>query len=341
MSFVSSIIGTAERVPLPDLVVRAAIQRLCSRTATRLSTGNAESDAWFADEMALRAIAEHTDAANAQHYEVPAAFFARVLGPNRKYSSCFYKEPASTLQEAEEEALRQTVEHADLANGQSILELGCGWGSLSLWMARQFPDAQITAVSNSRTQREFIEAEAAARGLNNLAVITADMNVFAPAGQFDSIVSVEMFEHMMNWCELMARVRSWLKPDGRFFMHIFTHRSGSYLFDRTDKEDWIAQHFFTGGVMPSHHLIRQYGDLFEVEKEWRWSGTHYQRTAQDWLANFDSHRDEIETILRDVYGSDTALWMRRWRWFFLATAGLFGYADGSEWGVSHYRMKAV
>ena len=341
MSVVSRIIGTAERVPLPDLVIRAAIQRLCSRTATRLASGNAESDAVFADEMAARAIAEHADAANAQHYEVPAAFFARVLGPNRKYSSCFYKEPQSTLQEAEEEALRQTVEHADLADGQSILELGCGWGSLSLWMARQFPKSRDHRGVEFAVAAAYIESEAAARGLKNLRVVTADMNVFDPQRQFDRIVSVEMFEHMMNWRELMTRVRSWLAPDGRFFMHIFTHRSGAYLFDRADREDWIAQHFFTGGVMPSHHLIRQFPDLFEVEKEWRWSGTHYQRTALDWLANFDARRDEIEAILRAVYGSDTALWMRRWRWFFLATAGLFGYADGSEWGVSHFRMKAV
>ena len=341
MSFVSMIIGTAERVPLPDVVVRAAIQRLCSRTATRLASGNAESDAWFADEMAARAIAEHTDEANAEHDEVPATFFAHVLGPNRKYSSCFYKEPESTLQEAEEEALRQTVEHADLADGQSMLELGCGWGSLSLWLARQFPNSQITAVSNSHGQREYIEATAIARGLKNLSVITADMNGFDPERQFDRIVSVEMFEYMMNWRDLMARVRSWLAPDGRFFMHIFTHRSGAYLFGRADGEDWIAQHFFTGGVMPSHHLVRQYADLFEIEKEWRWSGTHYQRTALQWLGNFDSHRDEIERILRNVYGNDTALWMRRWRWFFLATAGLFGYADGTEWGVSHFRMKAA
>jgi cyclopropane-fatty-acyl-phospholipid synthase len=340
MSFIASIIGTAERVPLPDLIVRAAIQRLCSRTATRLASRSVESDASFADEMAARAIAEYTDEANARHYEVPAAFFAHVLGPNRKYSSCFYKEPESTLQEAEEEALRQTVGHADLADGQSILELGCGWGSLSLWMARQFPHSEISAVSNSRTQREYIEGEAAARGLKNLRVTTQDMNVFAPERQCDRIVSVEMFEHIMNWRELMTRVKSWLTPDGRFFMHIFTHRSGAYLFDRAVGEDWIAQHFFTGGVMPSHHLIRQYADLFEVEKEWRWSGAHYQRTAHDWLGNFDSNRDEIEAILRQVYGNDTALWMRRWRWFFLATAGLFGYADGSEWGVSHYRMKA-
>jgi len=340
MSFVSRIIGTAERVPLPDVIIRAAVQRLCSRTATRLASGTAASDAWFADEMATRAIAEYTDQANVRHHEVPAAFFAHVLGPNRKYSSCFYKEPASTLQEAEEEALRQTVAHADLADGQSILELGCGWGSLSLWMARQFPRADITAVSHSRTQREYVETEATARGLKNLRVVTADMNVFDPERQFDRIVSVEMFEHIMNWRELMTRARSWLKPDGRFFMHIFTHRSGAYLFDRDDGEDWIAQHFFTGGLMPSHHLIRQYSDLFEVEKEWRWSGAHYRRTALDWLANFDSHRGEIEAILRTVYGNDTALWMRRWRWFFLAASGLFGYAAGSEWGVSHYRMKA-
>lgn len=340
MSVVSTIIGTAERVPLPDALIRAGIQQLCSRTATRLALDDTTTDAAFASEMAARSIAEHTDAANAQHYEVPAAFFALVLGPNRKYSSCFYKEPESTLQEAEEEALRQTIEHADLIDGQSILELGCGWGSLSLSMARQFPNSKITAVSNSGSQREYIEREAASRGLTNLQVITQDMNVFEPGQKFDRIVSVEMFEHMMNWRVLMTRVRSWLKPDGRFFMHIFTHRSGTYLFDRADKEDWIAQHFFTGGVMPSHHLIRQYEDLFEIEKEWRWSGVHYQRTALDWLDNFDRNRAAIVGILKPVYGRDTAVWMRRWRWFFLATAGLFGYADGSEWGVSHYRMTA-
>jgi cyclopropane-fatty-acyl-phospholipid synthase len=341
MSPVASVINAAERVPLPDLVVRAAIRQLCSRTAARLSAGDEKGDANFARDMAARAIAEHTEAANAQHYEVPAAFFACVLGPNRKYSSCFYRDAASTLQEAEEEALRQTVEHADLADGQAILELGCGWGSLSLWMARQFPNAKVVAVSNSHSQRMYIQSEGAARGLTNLSVITADMNGFDAGRSFDRIVSVEMFEHMINWRELLGRVRSWLAPQGRFFMHIFTHRAGAYLFDRNDKADWIARHFFTGGVMPSHHLIRQYADLFEVEKEWRWSGEHYQRTALTWLANFDSHRAEIETVLRGVYGADTALWMRRWRWFLLATAGLFGFSGGSEWGVSHYRMKAV
>jgi len=341
MSFVSTIMGTAGRVPLPDVIVRAAIHQLCSRSATRLATGNAESDAWLADEMAVRASAGHADQADLRRHEVPAEVFARLLGPNRKYSCCFYREAASTLQEAEEEALRQTVEHADLAGGQSILELGCGWGALSLWMARQFPDSQVTAISSSNTQRQYIEGEAAKRGLTNLRVITSDMNRFAPEARFDRILAIEMFEHMVNWRELMLRLRTWLEPDGRLFLHIFAHRSGAHLFDRADDEDWIAQHFFTGGVMPSHHLIRQYADLFEVEKEWRWSGVPYQRTAQDWLDNFDSHRDEIERALRKVHGGETALWMRRWRWFLLATAGLFGYSGGSEWGVSHYRPKAA
>jgi cyclopropane-fatty-acyl-phospholipid synthase len=338
MSVIAALIASAERTPLPDIVIRAGIRTLVGRTAVKLSGGNAETDAAFANEMAGRAIAEHTDAANAQHYEVPAAFFAKVLGPNRKYSSCYYRDSATTLQEAEEEALRQTVERADLADGQSILELGCGWGSLSLWMARQFPAARITAVSNSQSQRAYIESEAAARGLHNLKIITQDMNVFAPTERFDRIVSVEMFEHMMNWRTLLARAQLWLEPGGRLFLHIFTHRVGAYLFDRNNDEDWIAQHFFSGGVMPSHQLIRQYRDLFMVEREWRWGGTHYKRTALDWLGNFDRQRDDIEAILRPVYGADTALWMRRWRWFFLATAGLFGHADGTEWGISHYRL---
>ena len=330
----------AERFPVPDSLVIAGIRRKVGETQRLLSTAAATDDAFAADMMA-HPIAEHPEEANAQLYELPPEFFKLALGPRRKYSSCLYPKGNETLAEAEECALEETAVHADLRDGQEILELGCGWGSLSLWMARQFPNSPIVAVSNSNSQREFIEGEAAKRGLKNLAVITADMNGFDPDRTFDRIVSVEMFEHMMNWRALMTRVRGWLAPEGRFFMHIFSHRAGSYLFDRADREDWIAQHFFTGGVMPSHHLIRQYADLFAVEKEWRWSGAHYQRTALDWLERFDARRDEIEAILREVYGNDTGLWMRRWRWFFLATAGLFGYADGSEWGVSHYRMKAV
>lgn len=339
MTALSSLINAAERVPLPDAVIRAAIERLCARTAVKMADGSAASDAAFAQAMASRAVAEHTDAANDQHYEVPAAFFGLVLGPNRKYSSCYYPAEDSTLHQAEDEALRLTIAHADLRDGQSILELGCGWGSLSLSMARQFPYARIMAVSNSASQRRYIEGEATKRKLMNLRVVTADMNVFEPHQQFDRIVSVEMFEHMMNWRKLLTAIRRWLRPDGALFMHIFTHRCGAYLFDRNDREDWIAQHFFTGGVMPSHRLIEQYADLFRVEEQWRWSGWHYQRTADDWLSNFDCNRAEIEAVLRPVYGDATALWMRRWRWFFLATSGLFGHAGGDEWGVSHYRLK--
>lgn len=341
MSLISRTIGFAERTPLPDAIIRGAIRLLCARTSARMATGNAASDAAFAREMAARAIAEHTEAANAQHYEVPAEFFALVLGPNRKYSSCFYPSAQTTLADAEDEALRQTIAHADLHDGQAILELGCGWGSLSLRMARDFPKATITAVSNSHSQRAFIEEQAAQRGFHNLKVIRQDMNAFTPNGTFDRVVSVEMFEHMMNWRELLMRLRGWMKPDARFFMHIFTHRAGAYLFDRADKEDWIAQHFFTGGVMPSHALIRQYADLFAVDEEWRWSGTHYARTAEDWLSNFDRNRHAIEAIFRKVYGDETQLWMTRWRWFFLATSGLFGYGGGGEWGVSHYLLRPV
>jgi cyclopropane-fatty-acyl-phospholipid synthase len=208
-------------------------------------------------------------------------------------------------------------------------------------MAKRFPNARAVAVSNSHSQREYIESEAEMRQVRNLKVVTADMNAFEPGRRFSRIVSIEMFEHMMNWRELLTRARGWLDGDGRLFLHIFTHRTGAYLFDRNNREDWIAQHFFTGGVMPSHHLIRQYGDLFAVEKEWRWSGAHYERTANDWLKNFDANRAAIEAVLRPVYGDETRLWMRRWRWFFLATARLFGHADGTEWGVSHYRLQPL
>ncbi len=341
MSSLSLMIAMAERVPLPDVLIRAAIARLCARTAAALSGQAAAISSDFAAATAGRPIAEHAEKANAQHYEVPASFFELVLGPKRKYSCCYYGQPAFSLEQAEEEALRQTIEHAGLRDGQSILELGCGWGALSLQMARNFPRSTIVAVSNSHSQRLHIEREAANEGLQNLRVVTADMNKFAPETGFDRVVSVEMFEHMMNWRELLKRIRSWLAPDGRLFLHIFSHRSGSYVFDHAKTEDWIARHFFTGGVMPSHDLIREYGDLFQVEQEWRWNGRHYQRTALDWLDRFDQNRDDIKNALRGVYGNDTELWIRRWRWFFLATAGLFGFADGTEWGVSHFQLKPV
>lgn len=339
MSLVAATIHAFEGAPLPDLLRRAAVEFLVANARRRLPADPGASAA-FAREMEAHPIAEHTGAANAQHYELPAAFFQAVLGPQLKYSSGLYAGSTSTLAEAEELALSETAAHADLKDGQQILELGCGWGSLSLWMARALPNARITSVSNSASQGEFIRTQAKDRGLTNLTVVTADMNDFtADQGAFDRIVSVEMFEHMSNWQALLARARGWLKPEGRLFLHVFTHKTTPYRFDVDDEADWIAQHFFTGGVMPSHDLAFQFPDLFEVEADWRWSGTHYERTAEDWLTNYDRNAALIGRVLREVYGDQAVLWRRRWRLFFLATAGLFGHRDGAEWGVSHYRLK--
>ena len=340
MSLITIATNAIERVPFPDAVTSAGIAFLVGRTRRRLERiggGACETD--FAQIMARHPIAVRPDAANAQHYEVKAEFFRLVLGPRRKYSCCLYRTPSDSLAMAEEEALRQTAAHAGLADGQDILELGCGLGSLSLWMAETYPASRITAVSNAHAQRTHIEAAAAARGLHNLRVITADMNDFAISETFDRIVSVEMFEHMTNWQSLLHRVHCWLRPDGRLFLHVFSHRSVPYLFDVTDNEDWIAQHFFTGGVMPSHGMIRHVAGVFEVEEDWRWTGLHYARTARDWLSNLDRNDSAVLDVLRDVYGAEAALWKRRWRLFFLATAGLFGHAGGEEWGVSHYRLR--
>lgn len=333
----SAAVQAFEGAPLPDLVRRAGVKLLVSRTSRRLARGGLD-EAAFAREMSARPIAEHTAEANAQHYELPADFFGLVLGPRRKYSCCLYA-PEDGLPEAEDRALAATCANALIEDGQTILELGCGWGALSLWMAEHYPKSRILAVSNSASQRAYIEREARRLRLTNLDVATCDMNVFDTGRRFDRIVSVEMFEHMSNWGRLLERARGWLKQDGRLFLHVFTHATSPYRFDRDDRSDWIAQHFFSGGVMPSRGLIRQFGRLFQVEAEETWDGRHYARTARDWLANMDAAHAEIVEVLRPVYGEATALWLRRWRLFFLATEGLFGHRDGSVWGVSHYRLK--
>jgi len=338
MGFARKAIVAAESLNVPDFVSKAGIHYLVGRTRARFNSDEAMSDADFAALMANRPIAAHTDKANDQHYEIPADFFAHTLGPHRKYSCCLFDDGVTSLAEAEARALAQTVANAGIADGQTILEMGCGWGSLSLWMAKHFPAASITAVSNSNSQREHIEAQAIARGFSNLRVVTSDMNDFQTDERFDRIVSIEMFEHMSNWEALLGKARRWIKPDGRMFIHVFSHRKSAYLFDEADKTDWIAQHFFTGGIMPSHKLIRQFSHLFTIEEEWRWSGVHYEKTARAWLENYDRNRTEIDAILQRVYGPDAGLWKRRWRLFFLATMGMFGHAGGAEWGVSHYRL---
>ncbi|MBU1540500.1 MAG: cyclopropane-fatty-acyl-phospholipid synthase family protein [Alphaproteobacteria bacterium] len=342
MSFANVAIRRLQDAPFPDFVARPAIDSLVSEARKRLDREGPHDEAGFARDMARRAIAEHTAAANAQHYELPPEFFEICLGERLKYSCCLYPAADTTLDQAEEAALAETCAHAALMDGQRVLELGCGWGSLSLWMAERYPRSSITAVSNSHGQRRHIEAQATARGLTNLTVITCDMNDFTPdaGGEgFDRIVSVEMFEHMANWRALLTRAHGWLKPDGRMFIHIFTHRDAPYRFDHTDSGDFIAQHFFTGGVMPSRGLMRQFPDLFRVEQEWTWSGVHYQRTADHWLANMDANADRVMELMRETYGADAALWRRRWRRFYLATAGLFGNDGGNTWAVSHYLLK--
>lgn len=338
MNLVATATSAVERLPLPDSLTRAGIAALVGRTARRLRTAPPEAERDFAAAMRSQPIALFPADANAQHYELPPAFFAQCLGPRRKYSCCYYPAAGTTLAEAEEHALARTAENAALADGQAILELGCGWGSLTLWMAERFPAAHVTAVSNSHAQREHIEAEAARRGLLNVTVLTADMNLFDTEARFDRVVSVEMFEHMSNWPALLAKVARWLEPEGRLFLHVFSHRAAPYRFDHANRADWIAQHFFTGGIMPSHSLIHHVAAPFQVERDWRWDGSHYARTALDWLANYDANAEAVGAILRGTYGAEHALWQRRWRLFFLATAGLFGARGGAEWGVSHYRL---
>ncbi len=337
MSLAAQMASAAESLPLPDSLLRLGIGRLVGRTNRQLA-GTHAATRLFAAEMMAHPIAEHTDDANRQHYELPPAFFSLVLGPRRKYSCCLYPTGKESLEEAELHALEETIAHAGLVDGQEILELGCGWGSLSLFMAKRFPQARITAVSNASAQRRFIEMQAQALGLQNLKIITADMNEFEPSQRFDRVVSVEMFEHMANWRGLLTKIRGWLRPEGKLFVHVFAHASHPYRFNHEDEADWIARYFFTGGIMPSHDLIAAFPDLFTLEQDWRWNGTHYQRTALDWLRNYDREAATIRGIMEDVYGKDANLWFRRWRLFFLATAGLFGHAGGVPWGVSHYLL---
>ncbi|MBW6424150.1 cyclopropane-fatty-acyl-phospholipid synthase family protein [Rhizobium sp. XQZ8] len=338
MNMLAFAINTAERAPLTDGMTLAGIDFLCARTKRKLATTTVDAERLFVETMGHFPVATHTDEANRQHYEVPAEFFALALGPQRKYSCCLYPTGDTTLEQAETYALAETVKNAAIIDGMSILELGCGWGSLSLYLAQQFPNSSITSVSNSASQRAYILNRAKRLGLHNLSVITADMNDFSTDQQHDRVVSVEMFEHMSNWRTLLERVRGWVKPDGKLFLHVFTHKDRSYRFDHDDPSDWIAHHFFTGGIMPAHDLPHRFGDLFKVQQEWRWSGTHYRRTALDWLANFDREIGHIQPILAEVYGKDAALWQRRWRLFFLATAGLFGHDNGEVWGVGHYLL---
>lgn len=334
-------INWSERGLVPDYAIRAGIRRLLEKRLQEILADDCEAGAdiqnLFIEKMNQSPVAPLPHLANAQHYEVPAEFFRLCLGRHRKYSSCYWDDTTRTLDEAEALALKLTCEHATLADGQDVLELGCGWGSLSLWMAERYRNSRITAVSNSHSQREYTMDEAMKRGLTNLKVITCDMNEFKASQQYDRIVSVEMFEHMRNYRTLYGRVHDWLRPGGRFFKHIFVHRTTPYAFEVAGDDDWMSQFFFSGGIMPSDDLPLRFQEKLKLLKQWRWDGTHYEKTANAWLQNMDDNAALVTPVLKATYGEANAeMWRNRWRIFYMSCAELFGLKNGQEWWVSHY-----
>jgi cyclopropane-fatty-acyl-phospholipid synthase len=334
-----------EKNLLPDALIRFGIRRrlaalLREKRPADISARQARLSAHI-EGLKRSPVAIETSAANEQHYEVPTRFFQLCLGKHLKYSCGWWDESARTLDQSEAAMLRLTCERAEVRGGERILELGCGWGSLSLWMAEHYPDSQITSISNSRTQKEFIDAEAARRGLKNLMVRTMSMNDYAGEGEgvFDRVVSVEMFEHMKNYRELLRRTASWLKPRGKLFVHIFTHRDIAYHFEARNENEWLARHFFAGGQMPSADLLLHFQDDLRIEERWAVNGMHYKKTSDAWLARMDANRADIMPILGAAYGeANAAKWWARWRVFYMACAELWGFRAGNEWLVSHYRF---
>jgi cyclopropane-fatty-acyl-phospholipid synthase len=330
---------------IPDLVVRAGIRRLLRRRLSDIHADDFEAadplQRTFRNDRRTEAVALLPELANDQHYEVSPSFYEQVLGPRLKYSCGLWNDERSNLASSEEAMLALSCERAELYDGLSVLDLGCGWGSLSLWIAEHYPNSRVMAVSNSKPQREFILSRCDRLGLTNVEVITADVNHFVPDRRFDRVMSVEMFEHVRNHDLLLSRIARWLEPEGKLFVHHFSHRDRAYPFETQGDGDWMGRHFFSGGMMPSDDLLLHCQRDLVVEEKWHVSGTHYQRTSDAWLARQDSFRDELLPVLGDIYGADQALlWNQRWRLFFLACSELFGYRDGNEWWVTHVLMSA-
>jgi len=339
---ISKLIELAEKGIIPDYFIRQGIVRNCENRLKNENVSNTEKvslkkQIWI-EQMKESPIALVPEKANEQHYEVPPAFFENVLGKHLKYSSGYWPDGVNSLDESEESMLELSFERAQLADGDSILELGCGWGSLTCYMASKLPNSKITAVSNSKDQKEHILNRCKNQGLDNIEVVTADMNDFETENKYDRVVSIEMFEHMRNYKKLLSKVSSWLNDDGKLFIHIFTHQSVVYPFENQGEADWMAREFFSGGMMPSHDLLLHFQDDLIIDDVWSMLGTHYEKTSLAWVNKMDANKDSIMKIFLKTYGDDAKLWFQRWRIFFMSCEKLFGYNNGSEWGVSHYRF---
>ncbi len=336
-------LNLAETGRVPDALIRAGIRSLLRRRLGEIVRTDCElaeeANREFREQLRASPIALVPDLANKQHYEVAPAYFERVLGGRLKYSCGLWSREVPDLDTAEDAMLKLSCWRAQLADGMSVLDLGCGWGSLALWIAEHYPRCRVLAVSNSKLQREFILGRCAQRGFKNVEVVTSDINQFEPDRHFDRVISVEMFEHVRNYEKLLARIAHWLKPDGKLFVHHFAHREFSYAFDADGDDNWMGRNFFSGGSMPSDDMLLHFQRDLLVERKWRVSGTHYRKTAEAWLELHDMQRDLLIPILADVYGADdAALWFERWRLFFIACSELFGYRGGNEWWVTHVRM---
>ena len=340
---VKELFSIAEKGYVPDPILRKGIQHMCRNRITDIRISDEivrkKYIKDFIDNMNRAEIAPSPHFANQQLYEVPHNFFELVLGSYKKYSCGYWDDDTHDITQAESQALQLTCQHADIRDGHKILELGCGWGSLTLWLAEKFPSSHVTAISNSSSQRSYILKKINELGLTNVEVLTKDINNFTPTTNFDRIVSVEMFEHLRNYNEIFSRISQWLNKEGKFFMHIFCNELEPYLFVDRGPSDWMTRHFFSAGMMPSADLPLYFQDALTLDKEWHWDGVHYERTANAWLDNLDRNRSDVMPILANIYGTEnTNRWFHRWRLFFMACAELFGMEEGGIWGVHHYRF---